>query len=254
VMDGVDRFRLGAADGARGHAQPEQLGVEDLLLGGGMDFEERGQPPPYRLQSPGVGAVDLLQDGEEAALLVIVVQDQLGDVHGFLRSHGNAGPSPRAPAAQDRPRGWSTPGRVSRYRTRRAPTGSRSRRASARRTARSPCRMRATSTSASIAILPVSGRGAIGATPTLAARSSAWTTSSTTRVRRYSSTVMTRPPATRRRRPGSTPASRDRSRAQASRASLASAAGPPAAASPPRSLIAWFAGSLISAERITVSK
>ena len=37
-------------------------------------------------------------------------------------------------------------------------------------------------------------------------------------------------------------------------ASSARAAGPPAAASSPRARIAWLAGSLISAERITVSK
>ncbi len=47
-----------------------------------MQFEERGQPPPDGGQHPGLGAVDLLQDREQPPLLMMVIEDQLGDVHG----------------------------------------------------------------------------------------------------------------------------------------------------------------------------
>jgi hypothetical protein len=52
IMDRVDRLRLSASNGARGHPHPEQLGVEDLLLGGGMHLQERGQACPDRLEGP----------------------------------------------------------------------------------------------------------------------------------------------------------------------------------------------------------
>src|SRR5262249_39922616 len=78
-----------------------QFGVEDLLLGGGVHLEEHGQPRPDRLEGAGVGRVDLLQDREEPALFVVVVQDQLGDAQGsppfgslaYARCPGHAGRS-----------------------------------------------------------------------------------------------------------------------------------------------------------------
>src|SRR5262249_33296172 len=54
---------------------------EDLLLGRGVQLEEGGQPAPDRGQRRRVGPVDLLQDREQPALLVMVVEDQLGDIH-----------------------------------------------------------------------------------------------------------------------------------------------------------------------------
>src|SRR6185312_6540022 len=82
VVDRIQRFRLGARRAARADAHRQQLGVEDRLLGGGVHLEERGQPGPYRFEGAGVGGVDLLEDREEPALFVVVVQDQLGDVQG----------------------------------------------------------------------------------------------------------------------------------------------------------------------------
>ncbi len=72
-------FRGAAAPGLDAH--PQQRGVEDLLLRRGVQLEERGQPAPDRTQGVRVGPVDLLQDREEPALLVMVVEDQLSDVH-----------------------------------------------------------------------------------------------------------------------------------------------------------------------------
>src|SRR5208337_2649859 len=56
-------------------------GVEDLLLGRRVQFEERSQSAPHRGQHPGISAVDLLQDREQPPLLMMVVKDQLGNVH-----------------------------------------------------------------------------------------------------------------------------------------------------------------------------
>jgi hypothetical protein len=94
-------------------AHLQQYRIEDRLLGRRMQFEERRQPAPNRGQHPGVGAIDLLQDRENPALLVVVVKDQLGNVHGPSRhrisgsltcpqaADDNASPptlSPRRPA------------------------------------------------------------------------------------------------------------------------------------------------------------
>ena len=62
-------------------ADAQQRGIEVALLGLGVDFEERRQPPPDHAQRIDIGAVDLLEHGEEAALLVVIVEDELGDVH-----------------------------------------------------------------------------------------------------------------------------------------------------------------------------
>jgi hypothetical protein len=60
----------------------QQFRVEDLFLGGGVHLEKRGEPRPDSTQSRGVGAVDLFQDREQPPLLMVVIEDQLGDVHG----------------------------------------------------------------------------------------------------------------------------------------------------------------------------
>jgi len=49
-------------------------------------LEEHRDPVPQRRQHPGVGPIDLLQDREQPALFMMVIQDQLGNVHGPLLS------------------------------------------------------------------------------------------------------------------------------------------------------------------------
>jgi hypothetical protein len=81
VLDRVLGLGAGARLAAGAGADAQQRGIEVALLGFGVDFEERRQPPPDHAQRIDVGAVDLLEHGEEAALLVVIVEDELGDVH-----------------------------------------------------------------------------------------------------------------------------------------------------------------------------
>ena len=46
-----------------------------------MQFQERGQPSPDGGQCPDVGPVNLFQDREQPALFMMIVKDQLGDIH-----------------------------------------------------------------------------------------------------------------------------------------------------------------------------
>src|SRR5579872_7596858 len=62
-------------------AYPQQRRVEDLLLGRRVQLKERGQASPHRRQHRGVRTPDLLQHREQPPLLVVVVKDQLGDIH-----------------------------------------------------------------------------------------------------------------------------------------------------------------------------
>ena len=86
------RLRLGAGERLRGERQLHQFRVEDLFLGRGVDFEEHRQPGPDVGQRRDAGGIHLLQQGEATALLVMVVQDQLRDVHG-VSWHGELSPS-----------------------------------------------------------------------------------------------------------------------------------------------------------------
>jgi hypothetical protein len=83
VPDGVLGFvgRIGFAAGAFADAQ--QGRVEDPFLGLCVDLQKRRQPRPDRTQGAYVGAVDLIENGELPALLVVIVEDQLRDVHCF---------------------------------------------------------------------------------------------------------------------------------------------------------------------------
>ena len=81
VMDGVEGLSLHPGRPVCGQAYLQQGGVEDLLLGRRVQLEEHGQPVPYRGQHPGIRAVDLLQDRELPPLLVVVIENQLGNVH-----------------------------------------------------------------------------------------------------------------------------------------------------------------------------
>jgi len=81
VADGVQGLVLHPGLAARGDPDPKKGGVEDRLLRCRMHLEEGGQPTPYGCQRLGIGPVDLLQDREQPSLLVMIVKDQLGDVH-----------------------------------------------------------------------------------------------------------------------------------------------------------------------------
>ena len=84
VMDRIECFLLRAVRAARAQARPQQRGIEDRLLRRCVQFKEHRQPVPHRAQSSRVGRVNLLQDREAPTLFVMVVEDQLGYVHGAL--------------------------------------------------------------------------------------------------------------------------------------------------------------------------
>ncbi len=86
IVDRVECFLLDAARAASARPRLQQRRVEDLLLRRGVQFKERRQPCPDGTESSGVATIDLLQDREEPALFVMVVEDQLGYVHEALQA------------------------------------------------------------------------------------------------------------------------------------------------------------------------
>lgn len=94
ILDRVFGFRTGvvAFRVIGGFSDLHEFGIEEPLLGLGVDVEEGRQTGPDLGQGVDVLRVDLLDDGEEATLLGVVVEDQLGDVHGAVR--GKRGGSP----------------------------------------------------------------------------------------------------------------------------------------------------------------
>ena len=86
VLDGVlDLLLDGLGVGPAG-AEPEQLGVEEPLLGLGVGLEQDREPLPDGGESFVVVARPLLEHREHPPLLVVLVRDHLGDVHGPLSS------------------------------------------------------------------------------------------------------------------------------------------------------------------------
>jgi hypothetical protein len=81
VVDGVQGFILHLAPAPPRDPGLQQRGIEDRLLRCRVQFEERGQPAPYGGQRADVRPVDLFQDREQPPLLVMIVKDQLGDIH-----------------------------------------------------------------------------------------------------------------------------------------------------------------------------
>jgi len=81
VSDGVERLALDPGRPPRRQAHLQQRRIEERFLGRRVQFEERRQPSPHCGQHLGVRAADLLQDREQPSLLVMVVKDQLGDIH-----------------------------------------------------------------------------------------------------------------------------------------------------------------------------
>src|SRR5579884_1394983 len=80
-MDGVFGFclRTSTVDAL---ADAQQLRVEQLFLSLGVHLEKCGKPFPDSVQCPSVGGIDLLEDGKEPSLLMVVIKDELGDIHG----------------------------------------------------------------------------------------------------------------------------------------------------------------------------
>ena len=62
-----------------------------LLLGLGVHLEKGRQARPHGGQRVGVGGIDLFHDGEQPPLLLVIVEYQLGDVHGPPGQCGEAG-------------------------------------------------------------------------------------------------------------------------------------------------------------------
>src|SRR3954464_5296462 len=66
---------------ARSFPQAQKRGIEYLLLSLGVNLEKGGEPLPHRGQAFRVSAVELLQNRKQPALLLMVVQNELCDVH-----------------------------------------------------------------------------------------------------------------------------------------------------------------------------
>ena len=81
ITDGVQGLVLHARRPLRGDAHAQQRGIEELLLRRRVQLEEDRQPSPDGGQRSDVRPVDLLDDREQPALLMMIVKDQLGDVH-----------------------------------------------------------------------------------------------------------------------------------------------------------------------------
>src|SRR4051812_9950577 len=72
-------LRIRFAAGAFAHAQ--QSGIEDLLLRFGVNLKEGRKSPPDGAERARIARVYLLQGGKLPPLLVVIVQNQLSDVH-----------------------------------------------------------------------------------------------------------------------------------------------------------------------------
>src|SRR6266849_37858 len=59
----------------------QELRVENGLLGGGMQFEKLSQPIPDQANILPIGTIDIIQTSKGEALSVMIVQDQISDVH-----------------------------------------------------------------------------------------------------------------------------------------------------------------------------
>src|SRR4051794_30753344 len=85
---------------ARAFPQAQQRGIEYLLFGLGVNLEKGGEPLPHRGQAFRVGAIELLQDREQPALLLMVVQNELCNIHRTVYpSFIGQTPRPHGPAA-----------------------------------------------------------------------------------------------------------------------------------------------------------
>src|SRR3954447_552393 len=94
----LDRVLDLVVDVALGVALPERekSGVEEALLRLRVHLEQHFQPPPDRGEPGAIVAGHLVKDGEGPPLLVVLLEDDLGDVHA---RH----PPPAARAAQQGP-------------------------------------------------------------------------------------------------------------------------------------------------------
>ena len=81
VLDRVLGLLGRRVDATAAPAEMQQRGIEQPLLSRSVHLKEGRQTAPYRGQAGGVGALKLLKNGEQSALLVMVIKDQLGDIH-----------------------------------------------------------------------------------------------------------------------------------------------------------------------------
>ena len=81
IGDRVPGLLLGVVGVRRAGANVEQQGVEQLLLCGRMHLEQDAQTLPDRCERVGVPAIDVVEQGEHAALFVVIFEDERSDVH-----------------------------------------------------------------------------------------------------------------------------------------------------------------------------
>ena len=94
VLDGVLDLVVGRRSSAGALAELQHLRVEEPLLGLGVHLQERCSRVPDRGQRCGVARCDLVEVGERAPLVVVLAQDDLGDVHGGRPTPPGGRPEP----------------------------------------------------------------------------------------------------------------------------------------------------------------
>jgi hypothetical protein len=82
VAYGVLGLVLGVRLAAGAFSYAQQRRIEELLFRLGVDFQKCREPRPDGAERPRVGGIDLLENREQPPLLMVVVQNQLGDVDG----------------------------------------------------------------------------------------------------------------------------------------------------------------------------
>jgi hypothetical protein len=83
VLDGIEGFGIGVGFFVRAFAVLQECRIEMPLLGRGVHFEEIAKLRPDGMERRHLARINLVEEGEQASLLMVVVKDQLGNVHGF---------------------------------------------------------------------------------------------------------------------------------------------------------------------------
>src|SRR5450631_331075 len=104
VLDHVGDLFGSAVLSAGAGPDLEKVWIEQPLLSLGVHLESDTQACPDGVERIGVGSVDVVQVREHAPLLLMVVEDDVGDVHGYLERRGCVGVS-QSMSRYRRPRG-----------------------------------------------------------------------------------------------------------------------------------------------------
>jgi hypothetical protein len=80
-VDRILRFGLRRLIAARPLAQLQQRRIEQTLLSFRVEIHQRAQPLPDRAQYVRIFTSDLLQHRKQPALLMMIVKNELGDIH-----------------------------------------------------------------------------------------------------------------------------------------------------------------------------